>query len=176
MATTALETRSPFNDLLEPVGSGRGVIVFDRSGVALAGLQARRGQVEALEFRLQSNRKALRLSPETWWVLGASPGELNPLRDIASVVEQTDAYGVLRLTGPRVRDVLAKLFFIDLHPDAFKPGDVASTVAAHMGVTLWRPEDAPDGAVFELAVHRSMASSFWHALHASAAEYGIASS
>ncbi len=43
-----------------------------------------------------------------------------------------------------------------------------------MGVTLWRLEDAADGwPVFEFAVFRSLAGSFWHALSHSAAEFGL---
>jgi sarcosine oxidase subunit gamma len=43
-----------------------------------------------------------------------------------------------------------------------------------MGVTLWRLPDAPDGsAVVEIAVFRSLARSFWHALAQGAAEFGL---
>jgi methylglutamate dehydrogenase subunit D len=73
-----------------------------------------------------------------------------------------------------VRDALAKIIPLDVHPAAFRPGDVASTVASHMGVTLWRLEDAAHGSpVFEFAVFRSLAGSFWHALSLSAAEFGL---
>jgi sarcosine oxidase gamma subunit len=52
--------------------------------------------------------------------------------------------------------------------------DAVSTVAAHVGITLWRLEDDEAGsAVFELAVFRSLATSLWHALTESAAEFGI---
>jgi sarcosine oxidase subunit gamma len=85
--------------------------------------------------------------------------------DTASVVDQSDAYGVLRLTGPKLRETLAKLVPLDLHPRVFKVGDVAATVAAHIGVSLWRLEDDADSQpTFELAVARSMAASLWHEL------------
>jgi heterotetrameric sarcosine oxidase gamma subunit len=93
----------------------------------------------------------------------------------ATVTDQSDGYAVLRLAGPRLRDTLAKIISIDLHSRAFKSGDVASTVASHMGVTLWRLDDEPDGSpVFEVAVFRSLAGSFWAALSQSAAEFGLA--
>jgi len=93
---------------------------------------------------------------------------------MASVSDQSDGYAVLRLAGPKLRDTLAKLILIDVHPRVFKPGDVASTVAAHVGATLWRLPDGPDGApVFEIAVFRSLAASFWHALAESGAEFGL---
>ena len=73
-----------------------------------------------------------------------------------------------------MRDALAKLIPIDVHPRAFEVGDVASTVASHIGVTLWRVADQPDAApVFEIIMFRSLARSFWHALTEAAAEYGF---
>jgi sarcosine oxidase subunit gamma len=76
---------------------------------------------------------------------------------------------VLRLSGRNIRDALAKGCLIDLHPRAFRPGDVALTSIAHISVQLW----VVDEATFELAVPRSMAMSFWSWLRASAAPYGV---
>jgi len=86
----------------------------------------------------------------------------------AAVSDQTDARLVLRLSGPKVRDVLAKGVPLDLHPKAFKPGDVAATLVAYIGVQL----DRLDDATFQLTAPRSMAGSFWSWLSASAAEFG----
>jgi sarcosine oxidase gamma subunit len=52
---------------------------------------------------------------------------------------------------------------------------VASTLASHVGATLWRLEDIDDLPVFEIAVFRSLAGSFWQTLTASAAEFGFVS-
>lgn len=88
--------------------------------------------------------------------------------------DQGDGYAVLHLAGPRVRDTLCKLVPVDMHPRTFKIGDVAVTVAAHIGATLRRLEDHADGSpVFEIAVFRSLATSFWQALSESAAEFGF---
>ena len=173
MMNLELNARSPFHDLLQPVGSGGGVVVSDRSGEVLVSVQPRGGHMRTVESRLRHHSKALRVGPETWWILGASAKDLEGLRDIASLADQSGAFGILRLTGPRVRDALAKLVFIDLHPDAFKPGQVASTAAAHLGITLWRLGDGPHGAEFELAAYRSFADSLWHAISAGAAEFGL---
>jgi len=75
---------------------------------------------------------------------------------------------VLQLSGPRVRDVLAKGLAIDLHPKAFKPGDVANTLIAYVGVQI----DMLDDATWQLTAPRSMAGTFWSWLSASAAEFG----
>jgi sarcosine oxidase subunit gamma len=82
---------------------------------------------------------------------------------------------VLRLTGQRVRDVLAKLVALDLHARVFVPGSAASTIASHIPLTLWRLDDDPRGSsAFELAVPRSYGKDFWHLVSESAAEFGFA--
>jgi sarcosine oxidase subunit gamma len=122
-----------------------------------------------------------RTGPEVWLAMRDSgDGFAEFLADeigaAASVSDQSAGYAVLRLSGPKVVENLAKIIPVDLHPRAFKPGDVASTVASHIGVTLWRSEDAPDGSpVFYVAVFRSFAAGFWQALAESAAEFGFAS-
>jgi sarcosine oxidase subunit gamma len=95
--------------------------------------------------------------------------------DAASVADQSSGYAILRVTGPKLRETLAKILPLDLHPRCFVRGDVASTTASHVGATLWRLEDADDSPVFEIAVFRSLAASFWHALTDSAAEFGFVS-
>jgi heterotetrameric sarcosine oxidase gamma subunit len=95
--------------------------------------------------------------------------ELKPrLAGLASVVDQSDGRVVVRISGPRARDVLAKGLPIDLHPRAFKPGDVAITHASHIGVILWQLDERP---TYELAMFRSYADSFAHWLDEAAAEY-----
>jgi methylglutamate dehydrogenase subunit D len=97
------------------------------------------------------------------------------LGDAASICDQSSGYAVLRLTGPSVRDALCKLLPIDLHDRSFAINDVALTAAAHIGVTIWRLGDAAENIpVFELAVMRSYAQSWWDSLSWSAAEFGIA--
>jgi sarcosine oxidase subunit gamma len=92
----------------------------------------------------------------------------------AAVSDQSDGLAVLRLTGPMLRNALAKIIPLDLHSRAFAVGGVASTLASHMGVTLWRLPDAGDGSpVIDIAVFRSLAFAFWHALAQSAAEFGL---
>jgi heterotetrameric sarcosine oxidase gamma subunit len=112
--------------------------------------------------------------PSQWLCVSIRPGmpseleaELGPL---AAVTDQTDARAVLRLSGPRVRDVLAKGCPIDLHPRAFKRGDTAITAIAGIGAQIWWPD--VDEA-FHLAVARSMAGSFWSWLLPSAQEFGV---
>jgi len=92
-------------------------------------------------------------------------GRIGPF---AAVSDQSDARLVLRVSGPRVREVLAKGVPIDLHPKAFKPGDIACTVVGYINTQI----DMLDEATYQLAAPRSMAGSFWSWLAASAAEFG----
>ncbi len=94
---------------------------------------------------------------------------LTSVAGLASVFEQTDSRVVLELSGPRVRDVLAKGMPVDLHPASFQFGDVAVTSASHIGVQLWQCAASP---AYRIAVARSFFESFWHALAMSASEYG----
>jgi len=120
------------------------------------------------------------IGPEAWLATSEQHGNVfaaylkEALGDAVSVCDQGSGYAILRMTGPKLRETLAKILPIDLHPRAFAPGDVASSIASHVGATLWRLQDAADGSpVFEIAVFRSLAGSFWHDLTASAAEFGL---
>jgi methylglutamate dehydrogenase subunit D len=86
----------------------------------------------------------------------------------ATVSDQSDARLVLRISGPRVRDVLAKGVPVDLNPKAFGPGDVACTVVGYINTQI----DMLDETTWQVAAPRSMAGSFWSWLTASAAEFG----
>jgi heterotetrameric sarcosine oxidase gamma subunit len=92
-------------------------------------------------------------------------GRIGPF---AAVSDQSDARLVLRTSGPRVREVLAKGVPVDLHPKAFKPGDVACTVVGYVNTQI----DMLDDTTYQLAAPRSMADSFWSWLTSSAAEFG----
>jgi len=87
----------------------------------------------------------------------------------ASIFDQGGSRNLLELSGPRVRDVLAKGVSIDLHPRAFKTGDAAVTTASHLAVHLWQVADDP---VYRLLVVRTYFDSLWRWLALSTAEYG----
>lgn len=193
---TDWRARAAFSSLPFTPSLDAGVIARDRDGLGIASVLARRGQSSAFALNLKQ-RLGIELAPGprrsslgdiafiatgpgSWWATreGAGNGFVVALTqllgDYAAIADQSDGQAVLRVSGPKVRETLCKLVPIDLHPRAFVVDDVAVTVAAHTGVTLWRLQDEPNGhPVFELAVYRSLASSFWSALSASAAEFGF---
>jgi sarcosine oxidase subunit gamma len=195
--TPAFTARTAFEGLPLPVADGTGVQILNRDGRGLATILVKKGQGKVLAQRLQErysitlpqgpqrahsgNMSLIGTGPGAWFATSEHGGnsfaaELSSsLGELASISDQTDGYAVLRLSGPRLRDALAKLIPLDLYSSAFAVGQAASTSAAHIGVTLWRLEDDAHGApVFEIALYRSFASSFWHALIESAAEFGVA--
>ena len=165
-----------------------GVQVRARRIGLLASVIARRGAAKTLAATLEreldgDTLTVLGIAPGHWWIESASSARsADDLQTMfvgsASVFYLTDSRVVFEVSGPRIRDALAKMLPIDLHPSVFRPGDVAVTIASHIGVTLWQTSDAQTAGApqYRLAVARSYAASFWRGFVASAAEYGCEAS
>ena len=116
--------------------------------------------------------------PDQFLVLSPRGSSLERARlafaGMASLSEQSDGRCLLRLSGARVRDMLAKVCSLDLHPGVFPVGAAAATSIDHTSVNLWRTDDSASGeAVFHLLIFSTFAESLWHTLLDSGAEYGI---
>jgi heterotetrameric sarcosine oxidase gamma subunit len=194
-ADPAIDTTSIFAGLPATVGSGRGVIATERDGLAIARIAARRGQAGRLSELLRAQfgieppnapRRAERgdvgiagIAPGVWLATHDTGGHafvesLRPLLgDCASISDHSDAYVILRLTGPKMREALAKVIPLDIHPRSFQVGAVAQTLCGYVNVTLWRLEDRGGDPVFEIWVGRSLALSLHQAISHSAAEFGF---
>jgi sarcosine oxidase subunit gamma len=171
--------------------TGAGVRARERTGLGFASVQVRSGKRDDLAARLASQGVSLLqgprasagagltmlcLGPRSW--LAVRPGAPSDwaeglradLDGVAAVADQSSAYTVLRLDGPKVRSLLAKGIAIDLHPRIFAIGAVAALQAAHAPMIVWRTgEDA-----YDLLVGRSYAAGVWAWLEHSAAEFGLA--
>jgi heterotetrameric sarcosine oxidase gamma subunit len=197
MADPVLLPRSPLDGLLRPgrhgVAAGApGAVLREEAGWRIASVAARRGQATALAAAAReawgvelpaaprqlggARIGFLWAGPEQWLALAPdAPAPLEQelrqrLGGLASVAEQGDGRVVLHLSGPRARDLLAKLVAVDLHPRAFRAGDTAITLAAHMGVQLWQVDEAPS---YRLLAFRGFAGSLYAAIVAAGEEYGI---
>jgi sarcosine oxidase subunit gamma len=98
------------------------------------------------------------------WLAMAETGDLfielsAAIGPLAALTEQSDGMSLLHVAFPHAIKILPKLVGIDLHPSAFGPDAVALTLAAHIGVRLWREDDG-----FVLACFRSFAGALYHAL------------
>jgi heterotetrameric sarcosine oxidase gamma subunit len=170
---------------------GRGMSIRDRTGLGLASVVVRKNLTIALARRVREHlglelpRGAGRSAAGSIALAGTGPGAWlassenghgtfaislsEIIGDLAAVADQSDGYGVLRLSGSRVPAILSKLVPLDLDAQAFKPGHVATTAAAHVDIVLWRLDDIDRRLpCFEVAVRRSLAVSFWDALLTSA--------
>lgn len=190
MADRILAAQSAFLELT-PVKSAAFSVEL-REDLSMASITAGKGKVADVRAAMQS-AYALDL-PDTarrvegngicviWhgpdqWIAMAERGangrdlerELMPLlAGLAAVVDQSDGRAVVRVSGTRIRDVLAKGIPVDLHPRAFASNGVAITHASHIGIILWQTDAAP---VYEIAMFRSFADSFAGWLMHSAAEF-----
>ncbi len=187
---------SAFAGLPASLGHGRGVIAAERDGLGIARVAARRGQAKAVADLLRaqfgveppgaprSSRAAdvriAGIGPETWFVTRERGGNAfadsvrSLLGGCASIADQSDAYVILRLAGPKVRETLAKVIPIDIHGRVFRVNDVAQTVCGYISVMLWRLEDTASGnPTFEIWAGRSFAVSLHRAISHGAAEFGF---
>ena len=81
-----------------------------------------------------------------------------------AVTDQSDGLFSFAVAGPHAVDILKKLLPIDI--ERFAPDDAAITIAAHIGVRVWREGDA-----YILACFRSFAVALHHALAEAAADF-----
>jgi methylglutamate dehydrogenase subunit D len=176
-----------------------GVIVTLRTDLALALVIARKGKAEDLRQRVQDRLGVtLPTTPQhaekggapsqdglnfIWagpgrWLAGTSAQAAaaleamlrTELSGLASVMNQSDGRCVFRIGGPSAREVLAQGLPIDIDPRVFGPGDTALTLAGHVNVHFWQVDLSP---VYEFAVPRSFAASFYQWLFATSAKYGV---
>jgi len=169
-----------------------GIIISERVGLGLATVAARKGKADALKravaaaygVQLPSSSRVSQGSQVSF--IGYGPGHWlsvseslasealardlsEKLHGLASVSDQSGGRTVLRISGPRARDVLAKGLPIDLDPRVFPLGSTATSIISHMGVQLWQLDDTRS---YDIAIFRSLSESFWSWLTASAAEFG----
>jgi len=144
-----------------------GAGIADRLGMALpAGPARARDATMAL----------LGTGPGVWLAMaeGAGPCWAEELAErlsgVASVVDQSGGYAVLRLAGPGALTLLSRGAFVDFDAAAFPTGSVMVTDIAHMGVIIARIDDAPS---FHVALFRSHAESFAHWIEATARGMGV---
>ncbi len=173
---------------------GLGIVISEHSGVALCSVLTRHGRKAELAQRVH-DKFGVELPPVQKYAASSSlgiastgPGQWLMMTDqakrtqfelqlrtefagVASVFDQSDGRTILRVRGPRARDVLAKGVLIDLHPDVFGVGDAAVTSIAYIGAHFWQTDETP---TYEFAMFRSFALAFCDWLLDSSAEFGVA--
>jgi sarcosine oxidase subunit gamma len=91
------------------------------------------------------------------------------------VVDVSDYYATIDLAGPALRSALAKLVALDLHPRAWRRGEVLATRLAQALVQLWLVADeaADDEPMARIVVRRSLADYVWCLLAEAGREWGL---
>lgn len=169
-------------------GSEKGKVQFvDRRGLALGQLFARSGKQESLVNLLglpvTAGRSleteeflALPLSPGQWMLLaeGGANGSFchsigERIGGLGYISEQSHSRVVLRISGERSRDILAKGCRLDLHPTVMQPGACITTKMAQVGVLLHQVDNVPS---YDLLVYSGFGQFFWQWMKESALEFG----
>lgn len=191
MGAQRLRMHTPLDD--RPAWQGRTAAIAERphvGKVTLRGVPDLPAFREAAEARLGV---ALPLAPNTvtegggltvsWvgpdeWLILTEPGAegalIDGLREAlagvhAAVVDVGDYYTIIRLSGPRARDVMAKGCPLDLHPRAFGPGRCAGSLYGKAVIRLIQVDEAP---TYDIMVRWSFADYLWRYLVDAAEEWG----
>ena len=123
------------------------------------------------------------LGPDEWLVV-TPPNEeirlhkklINDLRELHAAITVTgESKTIIRLSGPRARDTLAKGCPLDLHPRAFGPGQCAQSLLARANMILHQvhADDAERSATYDIIIIRSFAEYIWTWLEDASQEYGL---
>lgn len=205
MARSALAGTAPVSTV-SATGKRSGVVLAEITLGRITQIIARRGKADTVAAALRDAvgiappRKPMRAAsgdtaivwsgPNQWLLIRprdakAATELARKLTGLASITDQSDARVHLHLTGPDVRNALAKLMMLDLHPTEFPVGTAAMTGIAHIPVHIWRLPDSgiksggqthgsdPISPAFVIAGPQSYATSLWHHVVVSAAEYGL---
>jgi len=125
---------------------------------------------------------ALWLGPNEWLVVGDGGREklaacLGAGPEICrhALISNGDGQQVIALSGPKARDVLAKLCPLDLDSPDLAPGRCARSVLAGIAITLWPQGDKDDstGGGYRIHVGRSFADYAWRIITDAAIEYSV---
>ena len=148
-----------------------GVTLSVRHPAQIAMVIARKGKAKAVADALKNWRGVTIqwAGHEQYFVLDRPFDEVRmKLEGLASCSDQSHGRVIIRIEGPKVRQVLCKGTPVDLHDSEFEIGKSALTQMAHVGVHLTRTgQDA-----FELSVFRGFSESFWEWLTEQAEEFG----
>lgn len=176
-------------------GDAAGVVLSERPPLAILQLASWPGSVAAVRARVRDalaldlpdipnmvastpEVAALWLGPERWLIVAPGNARTQLVKalgkvvtpDIAALAELSDARTVIRLAGPRARELLAKGCELDLHPRSFVVGRCAQTILAHVATLIHLIDPSPS---FDLYLPRSYAVTFWEWLVDSASELGV---
>lgn len=205
MADFSWTTQSPLKKALVPgrhgaAGAEAGVTLTEMRDIVLVQVMARRGKAAETAkaakklFGVEPPSKPNAVAgkgatlvwsgPDQFTVFAPRGDEAAQLEAItkafsgvASLSDQCDGRCLIRVSGPRARDAIAKFSSLDLHDSVFPVGTSANTSVDHTAVNFWREANGADGhPVYSMLVFTSFADSLWHVILDSSLEYGVETS
>jgi sarcosine oxidase subunit gamma len=184
MASSALQS------VLRPGRGGEpggvGVTIAERRGLSIVqvsvipGVAADRAAIEATTGAAlpgpnrssAGRRTALWVGAGRWFVVdpvrGALADDLENAAGGHAITDLSHSRTVLRISGPKVRDVITQGCSVDLHPRAAKAGDCFVTSVARHSAVLHLVDDA----TMDIYVYRSFGQDLLEWLIEVAAPYG----
>ena len=189
---SALATVSRTGDFGAVPPTGPGILLAERRGLAIVQLAVEPGRYDRVATRVEDalalalpqapNRARVAGELTALWtgpgrVLLVAPDRRDLEAELTSAVAGEEvaitALGhsrtVIRLSGPRLRDLLAKGCALDFHPRAFAAGASLQSTYEKITVLLHALDDAP---TVDLYVARGFAVSLWEHLLEGALEFG----
>jgi len=133
---------------------------------------------KATRFLQTAGAKILWLGPDEWMFIAPDGGQ-GDMRGTLSkalagkhhqLVDVSDYYTAIRLSGDKAIEVLMKVSTLDLHPRGFTSGMVAGTVFGSANVWLIKNDDTPE---FDVIIRWSMADYLWCMLAEAGREFGV---
>jgi sarcosine oxidase, subunit gamma len=188
---SALKDRAPLASgdgaaaLKETPFEGKVILRGDRERVASAvsGVLGCELPAQVHETAIGSRSMVQWLGPDEWLIITSPGDEAQLLGDVeralagqhAQVVDVTDYYTTIELSGSRARDMLMKISTIDFHPRSFRSG---MCVCSNFGRTVayarqTQDDGGPGGPAFDLIVRISMADYLWCLLAEAGFEWGL---
>lgn len=133
--------------------------------------------VEPLTYNEGGAYTAHWVGPNEWMIYTPEDGQtalvggLQKALDgqVVQVLDVSDYYTVIRLSGPAAREVLMKGTPLDIHPRSFKVGQCTGTLYVHSDIFLSLRDDAP---VFDVQIRWSHADYLWDYFVEAAKEFG----
>ncbi|MGI9367797.1 MAG: sarcosine oxidase subunit gamma [Ruegeria sp.] len=167
-----LIAKSPCADLLPlTVGS---VTLSEEDAGAITSIAPFKGRQKALSDAMKSahgmtypaaNRATGKSGARAVWFGHSQAMLMGPMPDaslseFAAVVDQSDAWAVVRLEGDGAEEFLARLVPVDVRGPHFRRGHTARSLLFHMTASITRVGEKS----FQIMVFRSMAKSLVHDL------------